>query len=168
MSKYTLIFILSSLFFAGCLPNHEEEEKWSRWETEIVPLSAKELHFIDSLERIGLKTRIEHYYVGRYYSPEYQVTIEMDTSIIVFENCNKVKTSLKSILNDLYQNVIADSVIYDTKHFRIAISNEPVLKDSLCNDQWGYMSFTKDELENWNGFKVEKIKGKDQYIRKYK
>jgi len=166
MISKKLKLILPILFFYGCLPSHEDEIEFSKWEMEIAPLTNKEFQFIDSLKHEGMNVEIEHYFVGRVYNPEYELIIKFDSSKVHYSNCSELNGFLKKILNNLYVNVIADSVIHDTKHFTITLPNEPMMKDSLCNDEYGSISFRKSDLEKINGFKVEKMKGKEEYYRK--
>ena len=143
-----------------------EMERWSKDEAEIAPLSLKERKFVDSLKSIGFQTTIEHHFVGRSYSPDYKIIIQVDSSSNDVKNCKELEILLQKLLNTLYNDVIADSIIYDTGNFQFDITGNPLFDDSICNKKYEVYNYPKRFLEEWNHFKVEKTSGNDQYYRK--
>ncbi|MEN9997875.1 MAG: hypothetical protein RI922_865 [Bacteroidota bacterium] len=162
-----LIALISSILLTcACdLYNYDDEAAWSKWANEEAPLSSLEIDFIDSLMNINRPISIRRTFIGRLgeQSMNYELTLHCDSLIVTANNKDSIEKIRFEIVNELYSNVISDSVIYDMNRIYTHLN---VYKTDLPNEKESFTlkEYLKDSLEQWNGFKVIKI-GKNTYKR---
>lgn len=126
-------------------------------------LTDKENDFIDSINsidscfQIDIKKTVPGLYA--YGSNVYNINLNISDSIKYIEKSTNIQ--LKDFSISLYNFIIEDSNIYDTREIKFNIN----IKKNDITKRRNFIVL-KDSLENWCGFKV--IKSNDfKYVRQF-
>jgi hypothetical protein len=163
----TVITGLIILFSCDFGYNYEDEAKWSKWAFTEAPLSPKEIKFIDSISKTKCPIEINRTFIGRIGDKKlkYELIIHCDSLIVTLLNKDSIDKVRKEIINELYVNVICDSVIYDMTRIETQLN---IQKQCFPNNGVSFTlkDYLIDSLEQWNGIKILKV-GKNKYKRIY-
>lgn len=157
--------IIYFLLLTSCFPNYDEERNAVEYYRK--PKTNSEIKYFKELELEGLRLQeyslpiaskgnlIERSYYLKFYS-NIEINNEKDEEEM-FQK--KIK-----IANELYSQILKDSIIDDIDEICISIDPFKKIKYRSTNKKYFQYCFSKDSLEIWNEFKVFKIHNK-KYIR---
>jgi hypothetical protein len=124
----------------------------------------REESYIKELEKRGFTNiNLDIPDIGRNALGESDYAIRLNCPFnLTINNQDSVIKISDGIIDELYSNVIEDSIIYDCKAFHVVFS----VQQSEIDDDRNILSqhYTKPSLEQWNGFKVVKV-GSARYKR---
>ncbi|MNJ90837.1 hypothetical protein D3C87_84770 [compost metagenome] len=162
--KLIILFVLMFLSSCNYDPSYKDENDFYAWKDEYAPLIEKELAIIDSVRDIGFTMTINRPFIGRngYRESTYSVKIASDTFYVSQSNYSTLVQLRKGIVQRLCKEIIADSVLYDTKDISFVYTlpdnkngkhyNSGVKSDSFFPIE----TYPVNSLLNAYGFKIVK------------
>jgi hypothetical protein len=141
--------------------DYTDEANWSKWADQEAPLSNKEIKFIDSLKNTKFPIYISRTFIGRngFKSLNYKVEIYCQNLIITEGNVDSIILIRDEIIDELYKNIISDSVIFNMLRINTEINDFKRI-DVSEKVFFPLKSYSIDSLEIRNKVKVIKINKK--------
>lgn len=157
--------IIFFLLLTSCLPNYDEERNAIEYYRK--PRTNSEIKYFKELELQGLRLqeyRLPITSIGNLSERSYNLTFYSNFEINSEKDEAVMFQKKIEIANELYSQILNDSIIEDIDEICISIDPFKKFKYNSTNKKYFQYCFSKDSLEIWNGFKVFKY-SKKKYLR---